>query len=91
MKYLVEVTPPSAKRMEGSGILVVTFEDGWTYGGRKEIPITGSVVEFEIKDHYEYIKETKVLDGATFDVFVEYSNKDKTRKEVINLKPTKVE
>jgi hypothetical protein len=98
MKYSVVVPAPSAKRMRGSGKLIVTYNEGWdgirdiTYGPKETtvMEIEGADAEFEVPDKYEWIGSTSILDGFSFTVKVEYSNKTGSRKEEHVLVPKKL-
>jgi hypothetical protein len=89
-KYSVVIPPPKAKRMmKLEKVLHVEFGDGWNWGGvnRYTVPADKFYAEFPMSDNAEYRYNTSVIDGPTFDVFVEYKNEGGTRTERKYLVP----
>lgn len=89
-KYSVVIPPPKAKRMMNlPKTLHVVMSDGWVHGGHREytIPADKFSADFELHDDAEYRYNTSVIDGLTFDVFVEYKNESGTRNEKKHLVP----
>lgn len=91
MKYRVYLPKPSAKRLVNVQ-LIVNFYDAW--GGDKQTitPMESDkmMAEFEVPDDYEWIYNTKILDGHTFSVEVEFSNSKGTRVQKKALVPEKI-
>jgi hypothetical protein len=69
--------------------LHVTFGDGWGHGGvhKYTIPADKFSAEFSLNDDAEYKYNTSMIDGLTFDVFVEYKNESGSRTERKHLVP----
>jgi len=90
MKYQVIVPKPSAKRMK-KGKIVIELENGWEVYPRKIYDIDADIgkFEFEVGDSFEYIHDTSVIDGDTFNVYVEFSNDVGSRTERAYLVPMK--
>lgn len=49
-----------------------------------------NIFEFDIDDNYEYIYNTSVSDGDTFELVLEYTNSTNTRKETIKPVPERI-
>ena len=91
MKYMVNISPPKAKRMAESGKLVIAFSDGWVGDSKKEYKIEKfGEMEFEVPDDCERGNATSTMDGFTFSVSAEYENSKKKKKESCQLVPWKV-
>ena len=93
MKWQVVIPKPPVKRMEGSGKLFIRYDDGWSGGFAKQLPLEPdqTIAEFEVSEEYEWIGSTSICDGTTFEVWVEYSNSTGSRKTNVRLVPQKVE
>ena len=97
MRYKVTIPPPSAKRMAGSGKVLVRYHHGWdgdalvTYEGiDQDVHLLESGAhefEFDVPDKYEWIGSTAIIDGWSFSVKAEYSNSTGSRKESYTLVP----
>ena len=88
MKYRIIITPPKAKRMKGSGKVVIGVEDGWN--GRAETILTvgnSPHFDFEMPDDVPWIYKNSTSDGKRFDIKLIYSNKDGTREEILRPVP----
>ena len=92
-KWKVQIPLPKSKRMEGSGVLVVQRNIGWmgTVYDRYKIGPEFADAIFEIDQSYDWICDTSVIDGDTFDVYIEYTNSTGSRKETARLVPEKLE
>lgn len=93
-RYEVMVPPPSAKRMLGNGKLVVVLHDGWEGDQLVQVEPTENATSaqpglatFEIPDRYEWSRSTSIIDGWSFDVYVEWSNNTGSRKQRFDLVP----
>ena len=91
MKYQVTIPKPSAKRMK-KGKVVIVLENGWEVYPRNVYDIDANIVtfDFEVGDSFEYIHDTSVTDGDTFNVYVEFSNDSCSRIERAYLVPMKI-
>ena len=91
MKYQVVIPKPKAKRLK-HGKLLVSMNSGWEVDPTKtyEIHLNQTSFEFEVGDDFEYVHNTSWIDGSTFDVVVEFTNDNESRKETYRLVPTKV-
>ena len=88
MKYSVVVPQPSAKRMK-KGKVVIVRESGWEIFPTETHEIDAHIgkFEFEVDDSFEYIYDTSKIDGDVFNVYVEFSNDNGSRKEQFYLVP----
>lgn len=94
VKYKVTIPPPKAKRMLSlDKKVMVEFTGGFDGYRREKVyflkPYKFSL-EFEIPNDVEYIYNSSIMDGDHFNVFVEYSNENGSRKERIRLVPGKI-
>jgi hypothetical protein len=91
-KWKVQIPLPKSKRMEGTGVLVVARNNGWsgTVYDRYKIGPEFADAIFEIDDCYEWAGTTSIIDGDDFDVYIEYTNSTGSRKESVRLVPEKV-
>lgn len=73
------------------GKIVIQLENGWTNYPPKVYDIDSDVgnFEFEVGDSFEYIYDTSVIDGDTFNVYVEFTNDKGSRTEKLYLVPMK--
>jgi len=90
MKYIVEIPQPSAKRLKHVK-LTIELSDGWVAYKPRVYDLTNQTsFEFEVDDDFDYLRETSVIDGPNFDVYVEFSNDSGSRKEKIHLTPKRI-
>ena len=92
MLWEVTIPAPSAKRMAGSGKLCIQTSDGWRAGPAREIPLTAeqASVQFHVSDEVDWSRDTSMIDGPVFDVWVDYSNTSGSRKSRVHLVPQRV-
>lgn len=87
-KYRILVLPPKVKRMQGSGLVVINIEDGWNGWHEKTFSVGDSpYFEFEMPNDIPWIHNNSVIDGKCFSIKLIYTNKDKTRQEILRPVP----
>jgi hypothetical protein len=91
MKYQVTIPKPSAKRLKNAK-LVIESSDGWVAYKPEiyDLIPNQTSFEFEVADDLDYQYDTSVIDGPTFNVYVEFSNDVGSRQEKINLVPMRM-
>ena len=92
VKYRASVPAPPAKRMSGSGKCFISTTDGWCPGPTRELPLSPdqTEIEFDVSEDFEWVGTTSCSDGATFSIWIEYSNSTGSRKSKVELVPEKV-
>lgn len=91
-KYEILVPPPKAKRCNNIKLIVICGS-GWEGSTDKVLECkieSPGLIEFEVPDMYEWIYDTSIMDGNTFELLVEYTNDLGTKKEIIKPVPGKV-
>jgi len=88
-KYRIHIPKPSAKRT-GDGVLIVTIIDGGLAAQSitKNLSKDQTTVEFEVHN-IPWAYDIKAA-GPYFDVKIEYTNKNKTRQEIVRPVPEKI-
>jgi hypothetical protein len=90
-KYRIFVNPPKAKRMRGTGKVIVTTEDGWNGASQKVFQVDEEKeLVFEMPDEVPWRYNNSASDGPSFDLKLVYSNKDNTREEVYRPVPEEI-
>lgn len=90
MRYSVTIPKAKSDRMNKENkTLIIEQSDGWVGYPPKRITLKPEVIhcEFEIPDDFEYVYNTKTIDGPTFNVKIEYANSSGSRKETYQLVP----
>jgi len=92
MKYNVIIPKPSAKRMAANKEIVLTLIDGWTGDIKKVFPINENdyTFEFEVEEDRYPLYSNPCADGPCFKIEIVYTNKNKSRSEIIELVPMKI-
>jgi len=92
MLWEVTIPAPSAKRMAGSGKLSILESSGWCVGPIREIILAAdqASVQFHVSDEVDWSRDTSMIDGPVFDVWVDYSNTSGSRKSRVHLVPQRV-
>ena len=92
IKYNVSIPKPSAKRMSANKKIVLTLSDGWIGDIKKEFLLNenDSYFNFEVDEDRQPIRSSTCMDGPCFKVEIVYTNSNKTRTEVIELIPMKI-
>lgn len=87
-KYRIIVPPPKAKRMAGSGKVIIGVEDGWN-GRQEKVLLVGNSphFDFEMPDDVPWIYNNSITDGECFDIKLVYTNKDGTKEEILRPVP----
>ena len=90
-KYRIMVPPPKAKRMQGSGKVIIGRQDGWNGRVEKTFLVGESThFDFEMPDNVPWVYNNSVSDGEYFDIKLVYTNKDGTREEVQRPVPEEI-
>jgi hypothetical protein len=89
-KYSIDVPRPKAKRMLGSGVLIIRYGSNWTgFHTRKETVGDATTYTFSLHSAYKYAYDTDVMDGEEFYLSLEFSHNG--RYEYYMPVPTKLE
>jgi hypothetical protein len=90
-EYRVKIPVPKAKRMNLKSV-VINYGSNWCGFTEQELQYKSGDTEvyFSLDSCYEWVTNSKVIDGDIFEIKAKFENATGSRKEDVRLVPEKI-